>query len=316
MDSQLDVISLQGEKLIERKPSLTRSQTDSNITYAGEELPEAQGSACYITKDGDIDYQVVLKAVHYAAQRDNVCCTLRVCEVILNLVELLMDMGVLKQCLREESVATGNIKGTMASGQSKVGKSEYYETPVIDLEIGREKEKEKTTDKFNTPHNLIMNCVIRVIKHLGCPHGCADGQRGPPADFLRSQSQTILSKLYRASSRQFSKFLREMMRRQSISDILDLFHAYIGFCVDPSSLLSPLNQKRSCSKSPDIVTQGGYATNFGAGLGGGGTRGIEGQIMASIFKTLVTRLAKSIKELKTQDNMVKITCLNIDPSAT
>jgi hypothetical protein len=62
VDSQLDAISLQGMKLNqERKPSLTRSQTDSNITYAGEEIPEAQGSVCYITKDGDIDYQVVLK---------------------------------------------------------------------------------------------------------------------------------------------------------------------------------------------------------------------------------------------------------------
>jgi hypothetical protein len=62
VESQLDAISLQGRKLSqERKPSLSRSQTDSNITYAGEEIPEAQGSACYITKDGDIDYQVVLK---------------------------------------------------------------------------------------------------------------------------------------------------------------------------------------------------------------------------------------------------------------
>lgn len=62
VDSQLDAISLQGRKLSqERKPSLTRSQTDSNITYTGEEIPEAQGSMCYITKDGDIDYQVVLK---------------------------------------------------------------------------------------------------------------------------------------------------------------------------------------------------------------------------------------------------------------
>jgi hypothetical protein len=62
IDSQLDAISLQGRKLNqERKPSLTRSQTDSNITYTGEEIPEAQGSMCYITKDGDIDYQVVLK---------------------------------------------------------------------------------------------------------------------------------------------------------------------------------------------------------------------------------------------------------------
>jgi hypothetical protein len=64
------------------------------------------------------------------------------------------------------------------------------------------------------------------------------------------------------------------------------------------------DQKRSCSKSPD-VSQGGYATNFGAGLGGGGTRGIEGQIMASVFKALVTRLVTSAKELKAQENMVR-----------
>lgn len=45
----------------ERKPSLTRSQTDSNITYASDEIPEAPGSCCYITKEGDIDLQVVLR---------------------------------------------------------------------------------------------------------------------------------------------------------------------------------------------------------------------------------------------------------------
>ena len=84
--------------------------------------------------------------------------------------------------------------------------------------------------------------LTRVLKHLGCPHGCADGQRGPPADFLRSQGQNILSKLHRASPRQFSRFLREMVCNQTISDILDFFHAYVGFCVDPSSLLSPLSK--------------------------------------------------------------------------
>lgn len=84
--------------------------------------------------------------------------------------------------------------------------------------------------------------LTRVLKHLGCPHGCADGQRGPPADFLRSQGQNILSKLHRASPRQFSRFLREMVCNQTISDVLDFFHAYVGFCVDPSSLLSPLSK--------------------------------------------------------------------------
>lgn len=47
----------------ERKPSLTRSQTDSNITYMSDEMPEAPGSACYITKEGDLDIQVVLKVI-------------------------------------------------------------------------------------------------------------------------------------------------------------------------------------------------------------------------------------------------------------
>lgn len=53
---------MHGSRLdFERKPSLTRSQTDSNITYASDEIPEAPGSCCYITKEGDIDLQVVLK---------------------------------------------------------------------------------------------------------------------------------------------------------------------------------------------------------------------------------------------------------------
>lgn len=72
------------------------------------------------------------------------------------------------------------------------------------------------------------------------------------------------------------------------------------FCID---------QKRSCSKSPDVASQGGYATNFGAGLGGGsGGRGVEGQIVANVFKTLVSRLVKTNKDLKNPENMVNINC--------
>lgn len=62
MDSQLEGGSLKAEH--ERKPSLTRSQTDSNITYSTEEQPEASGSTYYITKEGHIDFQVVLKVTH------------------------------------------------------------------------------------------------------------------------------------------------------------------------------------------------------------------------------------------------------------
>lgn len=89
---------------------------------------------------------------------------------------------------------------------------------------------------------MMMNCVFRVIKHLGCPHGCADGIRGPQADFCRAQASTLLGKLHCISSRQFSRTLRTIVRDQPISEILELFHAYVGFCVEPSSLLSPLSK--------------------------------------------------------------------------
>ncbi|XP_071635615.1 protein unc-80 homolog isoform X3 [Temnothorax longispinosus] len=333
IDSQLDVISVQGPGRLcsERKPSLTRSQTDSNITYMSDEVPEAPGSACYITKEGDVDLQVVLKAIHFVALRDNTTCTPRVCEIMLNLMELLMDMGVMKHCLREEAVGSNAGSGTGIDNKSETGKKQDSPT-----ELHQEHRYDSSGKDKPTAHNLLMNCVIRVLRHLGCPHGCLDGVRGPQADICRSQGQTILTKLHRASSRQFSRFLRTMMREQPLTEILDFFHAYVGYCVDPSSLLSPLNQKRMSGKSPDVATQSGYATNFGAGTigagtggsgvgtssgsggnvigtasgvatsynaGGYGTRGIEGQIMTCVFKVLVTRLIGSTKQLKAQENI-------------
>ncbi|KYB29509.1 Protein unc-80 homolog-like Protein [Tribolium castaneum] len=299
MDSQLDAASLSGSKLgnwYERKASLTRSQTDSNITYAGEDIPEAPGSACYITKEGDIDLQVVLKAVHTTSLRENSTCTLRVLEVILNLIELLMDIGVLKQCLRNEISGSASTSGQTTSP----GKTQKMPQSTTFASLGGEIEK---SSKPMTSHRIIMNVIIKVLKHLGCPHGCADGQRGPAAEFLRTQCQNILAKLNRASGKQFKNFLRDYVKNQTIPDILDFFHAYVGYCIDPSSLLSPLNQKRGSSRSPDTVSQGGYGTNFDTGVGGGGMRGVEGQVMTHVFKPLVTRFVGSAKELKTPENL-------------
>lgn len=65
-------------------------------------------------------------------------------------------------------------------------------------------------------------------------------------------------------------------------------------------------QKRSGSGKSIDNQQGGYATNFGASLGGAGSRGIEGQLVASVCKAVVSRFAKSHKELKSPENMVCI----------
>ena len=122
--------------------------------------------------------------MHSAALRDNVCCTLRVCEVILNLVDLLMDMGVLKQCLRDEAAVSGGVnRGVCVSvsghghnhhmyhqGSGKGSRGAEYASPSSEREthkfsIG----SHKGTAKLQTPHSLVMSCVIRfVLQHSLC----------------------------------------------------------------------------------------------------------------------------------------------------
>lgn len=81
-----------------------------------------------------------------------------------------------------------------------------------------------------------------------------------------------------------------------------------GFLVNSEKIMRiPSDQqKRSSSKSPDTVSQGGYSPNFGIGVGGGGIKGVEGSIMSHVFKPLITRFVESVKEIKTPDSMVSI----------
>ncbi|KAH1025785.1 hypothetical protein HUJ05_010443 [Dendroctonus ponderosae] len=277
IDSQIDGASLSGQLgrwQQDRKSSLTRSQTDSNITYTSEDIPEAPGSICYITKDGDIDFYVVLKAVYRTSMRESSSCTLRVLEVILNLLELLIDMGILKQTSREESQTSP----TQNDGEtSKKSDKEKIPTSATHTSFGGES---FTTDQNMSPHKLAMNTVVRVLKHLGCPHGCADGQRGPAAEFLRTQCQNILTRLDKSSQKQFKKFLRDYVKVQPITELMDVLHAYLGYCVDPTSLLSPL-------------TVGGA----------GGIRGVEGHVINHCFKPLVSRFVDALKEIRAPENI-------------
>jgi len=118
------------------------------------------------------------QAVHSAAVRDNVCCTLRICEVILNLVELLMDMGVLKQCLRDEVAASGGVNHSVCvsvSGHAHIhhishqssdkgSKETEHGSPCAEKEPNKPSSgSHKGNSKLQTPHSLIMSCVIRFV---------------------------------------------------------------------------------------------------------------------------------------------------------
>ncbi|XP_069159541.1 protein unc-80 homolog isoform X1 [Procambarus clarkii] len=278
--------SIEGHVIYQRPP-LSRSQTDSNIQYSHEEAVEAPGSIHYITRDGHINLHVLLKAAQSVAQRDAHVCSLRVCEILLHLLDFLLDLGLLKTPKRWQ----------------KLDKDK-------DEERGEDDPKPTEKDKEQNNHFIFMDTIIRIYRHLGCQHGCGDGHRGPPADFLRYTGQGLLARLYRYDQSTFRRFLRIYVKTRPITEILEFFHAFLGFCVDPSSLLSPMNaqvspvgQKRTGSAKGVDTQQGGYATNFGASLGGAGSRGIEGQLVASVFKALVSRFVKASKELKNPENM-------------
>ncbi|XP_022826040.1 protein unc-80 homolog isoform X6 [Spodoptera litura] len=316
LESQIDSVSMQGSQHIptpERKPSLTRSQTDSNITYVVEEIQEAPGSIHYITKDGDIDFQVVLKAVYSVSTMDSFYITLRVMEVMLNLVDTLMEMGVHKnwQTGKNDDVQPGNIDPLGDFNKDKDSKERDSGIPCApsqdstNLEGGDStKERTKEEDNMDCPYYMIMHVILRLLRQLGCSHGCTTALRGPQAECLRVQARNSLRQLRAASIPKFTTRLKEMTKYAPIREVLDNLHAAVGFCAEPATLVSPMNQqKRSNTKSPDISNlQTGYATNFGAGQGSNASRAIETFIIETTFRVLVTRFALMHKELKMLDN--------------
>lgn len=190
-DSQLDIISQSGSTVAFRS-HMPRSHTDSHIDYSCADESEAPGSAFYITREGSINYEVVLLAVYMIFKRESNVCTLRVLETGLNITEVLLDLGVVKN-------------------------SEHS-------------------------HRMVMGILKRSWLHLGCPHGCNEGIRGPPAEFLRTQCHSILSRMFRQKPSNTRQFLRKMIKTTQLHELMEFFHAFVGFCIDPSSLLSPLSE--------------------------------------------------------------------------
>lgn len=73
---------------------LTRSLTDSNIVYNDEEdVQEVSGAVHYIQANGHLNYKVILKAVHFVSINQR---SPRVCEVLLNILNCLLDLEILK----------------------------------------------------------------------------------------------------------------------------------------------------------------------------------------------------------------------------
>ena len=82
-----------------------------------------------------------------------------------------MDMGVLKQCLRDEAAGNRGSASVSLRGHNtnKGTKGTEYSSPAKEKEASKSAGKsQKGTAKLQTPHGLIMSCIVRynlVQKH-------------------------------------------------------------------------------------------------------------------------------------------------------
>ncbi|XP_054724860.1 protein unc-80 homolog [Uloborus diversus] len=276
--------------------TITRSQTDSNITYDSKSSCEATGSTHYVTADGEIAVDVVLKAVHSVTLGDS-SLSIRVCEIALKLLDLLLSFEV--------------INNTAEKDREQIDKSDeaLISTPGTDTSALNQPEKskfcpEKKKEEFSL-HQLFMDSLWRICKYLGCPLNCGEGMRcGPSTESLRMQILNAFNKLYDADRSQFRTFLKEVVNHRPLSEIVDFFHSFVGFCMESGSPISPQPQKKTCSSgSQENNFRHSYANNFGAGFGKSALKDAEGLVINNSFKVVVSRLVLARKDLKSQENM-------------
>ena len=284
------------------QPAITRSQTDTKLNYFSDNLTEAPASTFYVTKTGQISLVVILKAIHSVTLRDSVC-SLRVCKSVFSIVNYLIKLNVLPKFVAPiDTNAEADGTGTGAGAGTGTGRKNGTETPgslsctqatiLTDHEEKNYNQGMRRKIKVNPDndelsiHHLIMDTCFRLIKHLGCPHGCGEAHREPVAADLRKSIGSTLLYLFNLNEQQFEKYLDEFVMKRANQEILDIFHAFFGFCYEQNlqaNLIIPLNQqaRRSIVNSNQINNQTtsdqpktGYATNFGAGFNNISSKGI------------------------------------------
>ena len=208
----------------------------------------------------------IFQALHKISLRESVCTT-RVCEVTLSLLSILIDFGVLVDTttlIKSDSPAPPppvdpNLT-TVSSAlfEEKLEKAKQCEQDEIDSD-NKKRDRQMTSE--NSPkqppkpesiieeglsiHNIFMDISIRLLKVLGCHHGCHDCSRSQitgsePLEVLRNSSSALISRLLKFNQKQFKSFLSSLVSSKDVAFTLTFLHAYLGFCtVDPNNPFSP-----------------------------------------------------------------------------
>uniref|UniRef100_A0A8C6JDT8 Uncharacterized protein n=1 Tax=Melopsittacus undulatus TaxID=13146 RepID=A0A8C6JDT8_MELUD len=307
--------------------NLPRSLTDSCINYSClEDTDHIDGTNNFVHKNGMLDLSVVLKAVYLVLNHD---ISSRVCDVALNIVECLLQLGVVPcvEKVRRKSENKENeapekrpsegsfqLKGA-ASGGSTCG---FGAPPVSGAGDGGEdggggsgggggggsdggggggpyekndKNQEKDEGPSISTHRLALTMLIKIVKSLGCAYGCGEGHRGLSGDRLRHQ-------VFRENAQNcLTKLykLDKMQFRQTMRDYVnrDSLNNVVDF----------LHALLGFCMEPVTDNKAGFGNNFTTVDNKSTAQSVEGIIVSAMFKSLITRCASTTHELHSPENL-------------
>uniref|UniRef100_A0A4X2K840 Unc-80 homolog, NALCN channel complex subunit n=1 Tax=Vombatus ursinus TaxID=29139 RepID=A0A4X2K840_VOMUR len=304
--------------------NLPRSLTDSCINYSYlEDTEHIDGTNNFVHKNGMLDLSVILKAVYLVLNHD---ISSRICDVALNIVECLLQLGVVpcveknrKKSENKEnetsekrpSEGTFQLKGPSGSTTCGFGGPLVSGTGDGGGEEGgggdggvaggdggggggggggpyekNDKNREKDESTPVSTHRLALTMLIKIVKSLGCAYGCGEGHRGLSGDRLRHQAQNCLTKLYKLDKMQFRQTMRDYVNKDSLNNVVDFLHALLGFCMEPVT-----------------DNKAGFGNNFTTVDNKSTAQNVEGIIVSAMFKSLITRCASTTHELHSPENL-------------
>ncbi|KAB0399072.1 hypothetical protein E2I00_002605 [Balaenoptera physalus] len=225
--------------------------------------------------------QVVLKAVYLVLNHD---ISSRICDVALNIVECLLQLGVVP-CVEK------NRK-----------KSENKENVTV------EKRPSEGTFQFKGVSGS-STCGFGGPSVSGAGDGGGEDGRGGNGgggggdggggggggpyeknDKNQEKAQNCLTKLYKLDKMQFRQTMRDYVNKDSLNNVVDFLHSLLGFCMEPVT-----------------DNKAGFGNNFTTVDNKSTAQNVEGIIVSAMFKSLITRCASTTHELHSPENLVKFT---------
>ncbi|MGH0120631.1 UNVERIFIED_CONTAM: hypothetical protein FKN15_009996 [Acipenser sinensis] len=236
--------------------NLPRSLTDSCINYSClEDAESIEGTNNFILKNGMLDLAVILRAVYVVLTHD---ISSRICDVTLNIIECLLQLGVVpsmgkkvSKVEEKENEETRLKDGTnQRTGGTNMGVAGGMGAAPgggggggngggggggggDDGKNNREQGNKQDDSVPQSSHRLALTMLIKIVKSLGCAYGCGEGHRGLSGDRLRMQAQNCLTRLYKLDKLQFRQTVRDYVNKDSLNNVVDFLHAFLGFCMEP-----------------------------------------------------------------------------------